>query len=55
VERAAEILSLAQDDQPRQPTLERLEGDTLEQRFGVAQRLPPLGVVVVPVHHEISW
>ncbi len=53
VERAAEVLSLAQDDQPRQPTLKRLEGDSLEQRLGVPQRPAPLGVVIVPVNHEI--
>ena len=55
VECAAEVVSLAQDDQPRQATLKRLEGDSLEQRLGVPQRLAPLGVVIVPVHDEIIW
>ena len=55
VERATEVLPLAQDDQPRQAALERLQADPFEQRRGVAQRLAPLGVVVVPVEDEIGW
>jgi len=49
-ERPAERLALAQDRRPRQPRLERLEAEALEQSALVADRHTPLGVVVVAQH-----
>ena len=49
VERLAEARALAEDDQPREPGLERLQGHELEHRPLVAQRPAPLVVVVVDV------
>src|SRR5688500_4537579 len=45
-ERGAERLALAQDRDPREPRLERLEHDALEQRALVRHRHAPLVVVV---------
>ena len=54
LERAAEVLPLAQDDQPRQTTLEGLERHPLEQLLVAAQRTAPLRVVVVAIHDGIG-
>ena len=48
VERRAERRPLAQDRQPRQAGLERLEAEPLEQPLLVADGHAPLGVVVLP-------
>ena len=45
-ERRAERRPLAQDREPGQPRLERLEGQPLEQRVVALERPAPLGVVV---------
>src|SRR5256885_765025 len=44
-----EASALAQDRRPRQPRLEALEAELLEEAHIVAHRSPPLGVVVVDV------
>ena len=48
-ERAAEVLALAQDRQPRQARLERLEGDAFEEGDVAVHGSTPLGVVVLDV------
>ena len=46
VEGAAEIVALAQDRDPREPRLEAVENELLEQRAVVALRHAPLLVVI---------
>ena len=48
-EGGTEGLALAQDGQPRQPGLETLQAQLLEQALVIGHRPAPLGVVVMPV------
>ena len=52
-ERLPETLALAQDRQPREPGLEALEGEELEQRVVAALLAAPLLVVVGPVERVV--
>src|SRR5215203_2475665 len=49
VERSAEVLTLAQDRDPRQPGLERLERHPLVQARDTGNWLAPLSIVIVQV------
>ena len=51
--RRAEVLALAQDGQPAQARLEAFEAELLEQAHVIADRPPPLVVVVVRVVGQV--
>lgn len=53
-ERAAEVLSLAEDRQPAEPRLKALEVEHLEESPVVVRRSPPLVVVVPAVQRILS-
>ena len=53
-ERSPKVLALAQDRQPRQPRLEPLQAQLLEQPPIVVDRPPPLVIVIGDVIGEVA-